>query len=86
MNVIALLAANLVALQGQAVQLSQPHEPGLEAVEVRWNDHTIPYVRRESEWITVVGVDLDTNAGEYYAEIGLCGRQNCVANGHDRGP
>ena len=45
MDVIALLAANLVALQGQAVQLSQPHEPGLESVEVRWNDNTIPYVR-----------------------------------------
>jgi len=71
MNVIALLAANLVALQGQAVQLSQPHEPGLEAVEVRWNEHTIPYVRRGSEWVTVVGVDLDTRAGEYSASIEL---------------
>jgi murein DD-endopeptidase MepM/ murein hydrolase activator NlpD len=71
MDVIALLAAHLVALQGQAVQLTQGHEPGLEAVVVRWNDRGIPYVRRASQWMTVVGVDLDTEAGEYPAEIEL---------------
>ncbi len=71
MNVIALIAAQLVAFQGQAVQLTQAHEPGLEAVAVSWNDQTIPYVRRGSEWITVVGVDLDTRAGEYAAAIEL---------------
>jgi murein DD-endopeptidase MepM/ murein hydrolase activator NlpD len=65
------LAASLVALQGQAVQLSQPHEPGLESIEVRWNDHRVPFVRRDSEWITVIGVDLDTRAGQYPAEIVL---------------
>ena len=71
MQIIAFLAANIVALQGQAVQLSLPDEPGLESVEVRWDDRTIPYVRRESGWVTVVGIDLDTRAGEYPAEIEL---------------
>jgi len=71
MDVIALLAAQLVALQGQAVQLTQPDEPGLAAVEVRWQDRTIPYVRRGAAWITVVGVDLDTRAGRYPAAIEL---------------
>jgi murein DD-endopeptidase MepM/ murein hydrolase activator NlpD len=71
MQVIAFLAANIVALQGQAVQLSQPNEPGLEAVEVQWGDRTVPYVRRESDWVTVIGIDVDTSPGEYPAEIAL---------------
>lgn len=71
MGAIALLAANLVALQGQAIQLEQPAQPGLEAVTVRWHDRTVPFVRHADEWITIIGVDLDVRPGEYNADIEL---------------
>jgi murein DD-endopeptidase MepM/ murein hydrolase activator NlpD len=70
-SVIALLAANLVALQGQALQLEQPAEPGLEAVTVHWQDRAVPFVRRADGWITIIGVDLDVETGEYAAELAL---------------
>jgi murein DD-endopeptidase MepM/ murein hydrolase activator NlpD len=71
MGALALLAANLVALQGQAIQLEQPDEPGLEAVAVHWHDHAVPFVRRADDWITVIGVDLDIDPGEYSANVEL---------------
>jgi murein DD-endopeptidase MepM/ murein hydrolase activator NlpD len=69
MSAIALWLANLVGLQGQALQLAEPHEAGLSAVEVVWQERRVPFVRRGSEWVTVIGIDLDARAGEYPAEI-----------------
>jgi murein DD-endopeptidase MepM/ murein hydrolase activator NlpD len=71
MSPIALLAASLVALQGQAVQLTQPEAAGLEAVSAHWQDRSIPFVQQGSEWVTVIGVDLDMQAGDYAAELEL---------------
>jgi len=70
-GVIALLAANLVALQGEAILLEQPDEPGLEAVSARWHDRAVPFVRRADGWFTVIGVDLDVKPGAYSAELEL---------------
>lgn len=71
MSLLALLAAQLVALQGQALQLELPHEPGLASATVSWQDHDIPFVRRDALWLTVLGVDLDVAAGEYAADVEL---------------
>jgi murein DD-endopeptidase MepM/ murein hydrolase activator NlpD len=65
------LAAQLSAGQGRAVLLEVAHEPGIEAVEVAWSGHRIPFARRDHAWITVIGVDLDRRAGEHPAEITL---------------
>ncbi len=65
------LLATLAALQGQALQLTQPHEAGLGAVSASWGDRSIPYVRVEDRWLTVIGIDLDTDAGDHPLEITL---------------
>jgi len=65
------LAVALVAAQGQAVELSRPDEAGLAAVEVRWEGHTVPFVRRGGVWIAIVGVDLDAKPGPHVAELSL---------------
>ncbi|HEY5622213.1 MAG TPA: peptidoglycan DD-metalloendopeptidase family protein, partial [Gammaproteobacteria bacterium] len=57
------------AVQGHALGLRQPHEPELVAVTVAWDDRDIPFVRAGDQWVTVVGVDLDTGAGEYPLEV-----------------
>jgi murein DD-endopeptidase MepM/ murein hydrolase activator NlpD len=71
MSTLALLLANVVALQGQAIALRQAHEEGLAAVEIAWQQRQVPFVRRGGEWLTVIGVDLDTRAGVYDAELRL---------------
>jgi murein DD-endopeptidase MepM/ murein hydrolase activator NlpD len=63
------LAVALVASQGQAVELSCPDEAGLRAVEARWEGHTVPFVRRGTGWVAVVGVDLDARPGAHVAEL-----------------
>ncbi|MFL2545796.1 MAG: M23 family metallopeptidase, partial [Candidatus Rariloculaceae bacterium] len=70
MSTLALLAT-LTVVQGHALQLHQPHEAGLVSVEVAWSDREIPYLRDADSWFTVIGVDLDTAAGDYPVEISL---------------
>ena len=62
------LLAVLTIFQGQALQLEHPNEPGLRAVEVSWGDRNIPFVLDGGRWITVIGIDLDTEVGEHRAE------------------
>ena len=63
--------AALAAAQGQALVLSVPHEPGLTAVTVEWDGARLPFARRGEEWITLIGVDLDTEPGSYGAAMRL---------------
>jgi len=72
-QIIVLVAAMTaqIAQQGQAVRLSLADEPGIESVEVEWKGKTIPYAHVGKEWMTVVGVDLDVEPGEYPGEIRL---------------
>ncbi|HLF09652.1 MAG TPA: M23 family metallopeptidase [Gammaproteobacteria bacterium] len=69
MGVLPLLFASLVAAQGQALQLRYADEAGLESVEVEWSGRSVPFVRRGAIWLTVLGVDLDTDTGEQTAEV-----------------
>ena len=66
---LAWVLAGLAASQGGLVQLRYAHEPTLAAVEVAWNDLKVPLVRRGEAWHGIVGVDLDTPAGELTAEV-----------------
>jgi murein DD-endopeptidase MepM/ murein hydrolase activator NlpD len=68
---LALFLAGLSVAQGQALQLTLPHEPGLAAVQVQWGASTVPFVRRGDDWISVLGVDVDAPAGERFAELSL---------------
>jgi murein DD-endopeptidase MepM/ murein hydrolase activator NlpD len=65
------MLATLSALQGQALQLAHPHEPGLVDVRAEWDNRDIPFVRFDDQWMTVIGVDLDTDAGDYPLSVTL---------------
>ncbi len=69
LSLVLFVLASLSAKQGQAVRLTLPDEPGIQKVEVQWQEKTIPSVRSGSQWSTVLGVDLDVKAGEYTAQV-----------------
>ena len=64
-----MLFAALTIGQGQALHVEIPDEPGLESVTISWNKKTVPFVKRESGWVTILGVDLDRSAGVHEAEV-----------------
>jgi murein DD-endopeptidase MepM/ murein hydrolase activator NlpD len=66
---IAFLAAAIAGQQGKAVRLSVPDEPGIEKVEIRFQERTIPYTHSGKEWFTVVGLDLDMKPGSYSGDV-----------------
>ena len=72
LQVVLLLITTVNAQQGQAVRLSVPDGPGVESVQVEWQGKTVPYMKIGKDWITVIGVDLDVEAGEYPAEDKVC--------------
>src|SRR5262245_31778102 len=69
MPMLSLLAASVAAAQGQAVELAYPNEPDLVGVEAVWKGFTVPFAKRGDTWLTLIGVDLDTKAGENAAVI-----------------
>ena len=69
LSLLTLLLTTILAQQGQAVRLSLPNEPGVERVEIQWQDKTIPYIRSGAQWATVLGIDLDIKPGDYTAEM-----------------
>jgi murein DD-endopeptidase MepM/ murein hydrolase activator NlpD len=71
MGSVMLFLASLAAAQGQALRLDVPHEPGLERVTVTWSGQERPLVRQGDNWMTVLGVDLDTAAGAHEALINM---------------
>src|SRR5215510_60782 len=66
-----LLLAAFTANQGSAVQLTLPNEPGSKSVQVIWQNKKIPAFHIHDGWSTIVGVDLDTKAGDYKADVVL---------------
>jgi len=74
--VIAFLAAAITGQQGQAVRLSIPDEPGIERVEIRFQEKTIPYTHAGQEWFTVVGLDLDVKPGSYTGDVRVTRNNN----------
>lgn len=79
MNITTVMLMTLAAVQGEAIQLAQPAEPGLAGIEVAWSDRRVPFVRGADGWFTVIGVDLDAEPGAYRAEMVFS-----YADGHTR--
>lgn len=69
MSLLALLLASLAASQGGIVALRYADEPGLAAVEAAWGGRSVPLVKRGETWLGLIGVDLDTAAGEQTAAV-----------------
>lgn len=67
----ALPEVGVAAVPGQAVELLVDDEPGLERVVAAWDGRNVPFVRAGDEWMTVVGVDLDTEPGEHAVPLTL---------------
>jgi murein DD-endopeptidase MepM/ murein hydrolase activator NlpD len=66
---LALLLAPLLTQQGQAIRLTLPDEPGIESVEIKFQEKTTPYVHVGKIWTTVLGIDLDVKPGNHSGEI-----------------
>jgi hypothetical protein len=66
---VLLLIGLVIAPQGQAQRLTMPHEQGIEAVELQWQSHRVPYVHVGNQWVAVLGVDLDVKPGQYAAPV-----------------
>jgi murein DD-endopeptidase MepM/ murein hydrolase activator NlpD len=71
MNAILPLLFSITALQGQAVELRIADKPGLAAVETDWKERTVPLIRVDDAWLTVIGIDLDDAPGEYSLPLTL---------------
>ena len=71
MVLLFLALAAFTANQGSAVQLTLPNEPGSKSVEVIWQNKKIPAFHIHDGWTTIVGVDLDTKAGDHKADVVL---------------
>lgn len=69
LNLILLLASPVLARQGEALRLVLPNEPGIERVDVQWQDKKIPAALVGGDWVTVIGVDLEMKAGSHSAEF-----------------
>jgi murein DD-endopeptidase MepM/ murein hydrolase activator NlpD len=67
--IFLLLAITLTANQGEAVQISLPHEPGMKSIVVEWTMKTVPAIRVQERWISVIGVDVNQAAGEHKADV-----------------
>ena len=80
---VSLFLATLTAVQGEALRLEYPHEPGLQSISVEWSERDVPFVQTPRGWFTVIGVDLDTQAGSYPAEVSFTyadGRERTVTD------
>ena len=69
MTFIALMLTVFSVVQGDAIQLDYPDENGLSKVEVQWRERNVPLVRAGQRWITIIGADVDTNAGDHPAKV-----------------
>lgn len=70
MSLFTLLAV-LTVFQGQALEVTVAHEPGLEDATIAWSGRDVPLVREDEHWMTIIGVDLDVEPGEHAAPISL---------------
>src|SRR4051812_11103639 len=68
---LLLVGATISAPQGNAFLLKLPNQPGIQSVQVQWQNKKIPYVRVGDEWVAVVGVDLDVKPGKYPTGINI---------------
>jgi murein DD-endopeptidase MepM/ murein hydrolase activator NlpD len=65
MSFLSLFLAIVTVAQGDAVRIEYPDTEGLNAVAIEWRSRTVPFVRGEDAWFTLLGIDLDVAAGSY---------------------
>jgi murein DD-endopeptidase MepM/ murein hydrolase activator NlpD len=64
-----LLLTSLAALQGQALEIVFPDEPGVASSAVEWDGRTAAFAREGSQWLALIGVDLEEKPGTHSAKI-----------------
>ena len=72
MLVVLLLATILTTFttsQGRIVHVTFPDEPGVKAMQLTWEDKNVPFALAQGKWETIVGIDVDTKAGEHQGEV-----------------
>ncbi|MFQ5634761.1 MAG: M23 family metallopeptidase [Gammaproteobacteria bacterium] len=74
------MAGALNALQGTAIRLDIPDEPGLVRVEAHWRDRRVPFARADN-WYTVLGVDLETEPGTHAIGLAFSYRDGSAKTG-----
>jgi murein DD-endopeptidase MepM/ murein hydrolase activator NlpD len=63
-----LAAVVSTAKQGSAVEVKIPNEPHVTSVAVVWRKEKVPTVLEGNDWVTILGVDLDTRPGQQKTE------------------
>src|ERR1700712_1563775 len=63
-----LAAVVSTAKQGSAVEVKIPNEPHVTSVAVVWREEKVPTVLEGKDWVTILGVDLDTTPGQQKTE------------------
>src|SRR6188474_111113 len=67
---ILLIAATVFTTgQGKIVHLTLPDQPGVKSVELAWEGKSVPMARKNAQWETIVGVDLDVKPGEHAGNV-----------------
>jgi murein DD-endopeptidase MepM/ murein hydrolase activator NlpD len=79
LNLLIALAMTLSAGQGEAVLLQVPVEAALAEVQVTWDDRQIPLASGNAGWFAILGVDLETEPGEYPARLAFTYADGTVA-------
>ena len=69
MSILALMLSVFSVVQGDAFRVDYPHEEGLTQIEIRWRERSVPLVRVDDRWITIIGADLDLSPGDHPARV-----------------
>ena len=69
MSFLAVMLTVFSVVQGDALLLEYPNEDGLDRVEVQWRNQTIPLIRSDTDWVAIIGADLDLGPGDYPAVV-----------------
>ena len=80
MENLGLVFTIFMALQGEALFMNLPQEPGLKEVNFFWDDSLVPFVLRGDSWEAVIGIDLDKAPGEYPIDVFLSYEDDQVAS------
>jgi murein DD-endopeptidase MepM/ murein hydrolase activator NlpD len=82
---ISWLALGLLsAHQGQALEITVPTEPGLESVVIDWRGRRLDLVETGSEWLGIVGIDIDLGPGRFDLGIELEFEDGRTRTGHEQ--
>ena len=66
---ILLLATVFTANQGGIAFVKLADEAGINSMQLTWNQKHVPFAHVGDQWETVVGIDVDTKAGDYEGHV-----------------